>query len=94
MRGVCLYLKNGHSLGRVATSGYRHGRQKPKLQIKMVASPRNQFSDSAEGPSFGEISFSRNIQDFDLGVTQLLCLGLEAETVSTRHMRQGFDRLQ
>ena len=39
MRGVCLYLKNGHSLGRVATSGYRHGRQKPKLQIKMVASP-------------------------------------------------------
>jgi hypothetical protein len=36
---VRFYFENGHSLGRVATSGYRHGRQKPKLQIKTVASP-------------------------------------------------------
>ena len=39
MREVRLYLENGHSSGRVATSGYRHGRQKPKLQIKTVANP-------------------------------------------------------
>ena len=56
--------------------------------------PATNFQTARKGPPSGEISFSRNIQDFDLGVTQLLCLCLEAETVSTRHMRQGFDRLQ